>query len=84
MKPKAKCSFGNEAEGKMLYAVRISAELADGEPGYASQCIGCEECLEKCPQELAIPDLMEEIAAEMEDDQLENRIAMARKMLNLE
>jgi len=76
--------FGNEAEGKMLYAVRISAELADGEPGYASQCIGCEECLEKCPQELAIPDLMEEIAAEMEDDQLENRIAMARKMLNLE
>lgn len=33
-----------------------------GEPARASSCIGCGECLEKCPQQIAIPEEMEHIA----------------------
>ena len=76
--------FGNEEEGKFYYAIRLSGQIADGEPGYASQCVACEECLEKCPQQIEIPDFMADIAEEMEDGEMENRLAMANKMFKIE
>jgi predicted aldo/keto reductase-like oxidoreductase len=77
--------FKNENEAKFMYAIRCSGILSEtSAPGYASGCIQCGECLEKCPQELAIPDFLAEAAKALEDDQLEQRVAMAKKMLNLE
>ena len=76
--------FGNVVEGKFMYAVRLSGALADGAPGYASQCVACDECLEKCPQQIEIPEFLAEVAAEMEDGEMENRLAMAKKMLKIE
>ena len=58
--------------------------LLTGKPGYASQCVQCGECLEKCPQEIEIPDFLEKVAEEMEDANLEERVAMGRKMLNID
>jgi predicted aldo/keto reductase-like oxidoreductase len=75
--------FGNEAEAKFSYAISMSG-LFGGTPTYASQCTQCEECLEKCPQNIEIPDFLEKVAAEMEDEKLDQRIAMAKKMLNIE
>jgi predicted aldo/keto reductase-like oxidoreductase len=75
--------FGNEQEGKFLYAIRMSGILGKTS-GYASQCVQCGECLEKCPQEIAIPDVLERVAAEMEDGELEKRVAMGKKMLNMD
>ena len=75
--------FGNEQEGKFMYAIRMSGMIS-GTPGFASQCIQCGECLEKCPQEIEIPDLLEKVAEEMEDADLEKRVAMGKKMLNIE
>ena len=76
--------FG-EVEGvKFSYALRMSGMLADGEPRYASQCIECGECLEKCPQQIPIPEFLAEIAAEMEDQGLEKRLSIARKMFKEE
>lgn len=75
--------FGNEAEAKFMYALRMGG-LFRGEPTYASRCVACGECLEKCPQQIEIPDVLADVAAEMEDDQMENRVAMAKKMLNME
>mgnify|MGYP000247659509 CR=1 FL=1 len=75
--------FGNEQEGKFMYAIRMSGMIS-GAPGYASQCVQCGECLEKCPQEIEIPDFLEKVAEEMEDADLENRVAMGKKMLNIE
>ena len=75
--------FGNAQEGKFIYAIRMSG-IISGTSGYASQCLQCGECLEKCPQEIEIPDALEKVAEEMEDAELENRIAMAKKMLNIE
>jgi predicted aldo/keto reductase-like oxidoreductase len=76
--------FGNADQAKFLYALRLSGQLTDGESGYASQCITCGECLEKCPQQIEIPDVLADIAEEMEDGEMENRLAMAKKMLNME
>ena len=75
--------FGNFDEGKFMYAIRMSGMIS-GTPGYASQCVQCGECLEKCPQEIEIPDVLENVAAEMEDANLEKRVAMGKKMLNIE
>jgi predicted aldo/keto reductase-like oxidoreductase len=76
--------FG-EVEGvKFSYALRMSGMLADGEPRYASQCIECGECLEKCPQQIPIPEFLADIAAEMEDQGLEKRLSIARKMFKEE
>jgi predicted aldo/keto reductase-like oxidoreductase len=75
--------FGNEQEGKFMYAIRMSGMIS-GASGYASQCVQCGDCLEKCPQRIEIPDMLEAVAREFEDADLEKRIAMGRKMLNIE
>ena len=35
-------------------------------PSLASVCVQCEKCLDKCPQHLPIPDLLEEVKEDME------------------
>lgn len=58
--------FGNIQEGKFLYALRMSGEIGGEGPGYASQCVACGQCMENCPQHIAIPDVLAELAAELE------------------
>jgi len=72
--------FGNVEEAKFMYAGRLSGILTDSEPGFASRCIKCEQCLEKCPQHLEIPSILESIAEELEGPDLEARVAMAKQM----
>jgi predicted aldo/keto reductase-like oxidoreductase len=76
--------FGAEEEVKSRYAVRMSGELADGRPGYASQCVACGECLDKCPQHILIPDMLAHVAEEMEGPKLKERWAAARLILKIE
>ncbi len=76
--------FKNEQEAKFMYAVRCAGIFTGGEKEYASQCIQCQECVEKCPQGIPIPDVLEDVVADLEDDQLEERLATAKKMLNME
>jgi hypothetical protein len=75
--------FGNVEEAKFMYAIRMSGTLG-GVPSYASQCVQCGECLEKCPQDIEIPDFLKVVADELEDSDLEKRIAMGKKMLNMD
>jgi len=58
--------FGNEAETKRLYTVMAGGMISGGKPGLASQCVACGQCLEKCPQAIQIPDVLERVAAELE------------------
>jgi uncharacterized protein len=76
--------FGDEEMVKFSYAMRMSGMLADDEPKYASQCVECGECLEKCPQQIPIPDFLKDVAAEMEGPEMENRLAIARQMFKEE
>ncbi|SLM28406.1 Aldo/keto reductase [Desulfamplus magnetovallimortis] len=76
--------FKNEDEAKFMYAIRMAGAITGTEPAFASQCTQCGECLEKCPQGIAIPDFLEEVAAAFEDENFEQRIAMGKKMLKIE
>lgn len=73
--------FGNTEEAKFMYAIRLSGTISGNTPGYASQCVQCGDCLEKCPQDIEIPDQLETVAEQMEDPALEQRVAMADQML---
>jgi len=75
--------FGDAEEARFRYAVSMGGLLSKTS-SYASQCIQCGECVEKCPQYIEIPDLLEIVAEEMEDADLEKRIAIGKKMLNVD
>ena len=74
-------AFGDADAARYSYAVRMSGELSEGRAGYASQCVQCGECVEKCPQGLMVPDALACVANEMEGPELEKRLALARQML---
>ena len=75
--------FGALEETKFRYALRLSGELVDGQPNYASQCVRCGECLDKCPQQIPIPDMLAQVAAEMEGPELAERVATAQRLLRI-
>jgi hypothetical protein len=74
--------FNNVDGAKFTYAVRMSGVFTDSEPGgFASQCIECGQCEEKCPQSLKIPTLLKAVAEELEGSDFEQRLAMTRQAL---
>jgi uncharacterized protein len=76
--------FNAGPEAQFVYAFRLSELLGDHRRGYASQCVRCGACVEKCPQDLNIPDLLAQVAAELEGPDLADRLAFARKMFEIE
>lgn len=67
-------------DAEMFYVVRLSGALTHGPEQYASQCVQCLECIDKCPQSLDIPTLLKEIAADMEGEDFEERKKIAKAM----
>lgn len=74
--------FGNEVEAKFMYAARMSGDLTGREPGFASQCVECGQCVEKCPQHLEIPEHLAAAAEQFEGPDLEKQIAAAKSMFS--
>lgn len=70
---------GDEAEGKLMYAAKPGGIIRGGILGYASQCIQCGQCVEKCPQHLDIPALLKIIKEKFEGPNLENWKEAARE-----
>ena len=48
-----------------FYIARMMGAMS-GKPSNASLCIDCGKCLDKCPQNLPIPDLLKEVRREFE------------------
>ncbi len=76
--------FKNEMEAKFMYAIRCGDIFSGAEPGYASQCVQCGDCLDKCPQNIPIPDALEWVIEDLEDEQTQTRLAQGKIMLNME
>jgi predicted aldo/keto reductase-like oxidoreductase len=72
--------FGEAEMVKFGYVIRMSGIVGDGKTKYASQCVECGECLDKCPQHIPIPEFLAKVAAEMEGPEMEKRLDVARKM----
>ena len=75
--------FKNVEEAKFMYAIRCSGIFSGGEVEFASRCVQCGECIEKCPQQIDIPTVLEEVVLDLEDEKLDKRLATARKMLSV-
>ena len=72
--------FGDAEAVKFSYALRMGGGLSSGVPGFASQCVQCGECLEKCPQSIPIPEILADVVDAMEGPELEGRLAAARQL----
>jgi predicted aldo/keto reductase-like oxidoreductase len=68
---------GKVDESKARYVARLSGVLSVGEAEYASLCIKCGECLEKCPQHIEIPTMLESVVEELEGSDLKKREAIS-------
>jgi uncharacterized protein len=70
----------NTGNVKFLYAEHLSGTLSVGETRYASQCAQCRQCLEKCPQHIDIPAMLELVVEKLEGPDLEKRVSMVKEM----
>ena len=52
---------GNPDGEKFMYAARLGGAVALGTPEFASLCVQCGECREKCPQHIDIPVVLESV-----------------------
>lgn len=76
--------FGETPEVRFRYVFRQSGVIGNGQPGFASQCVNCGACLEKCPQHIAIPDVLKKVAEKLEGADIEERIAAVRSIFKKE
>jgi predicted aldo/keto reductase-like oxidoreductase len=53
-------------------------------PGFASECVQCGECLEKCPQSIPIPDILADVVDELEGPGMEDRVEFVKRMFKAE
>jgi predicted aldo/keto reductase-like oxidoreductase len=75
---------GNEKEAKLMYAAKPGGIIRGDIPGYASQCVQCGQCAEKCPQQLDIPVLLEAVAKEFEGKDFKGWRVIAKKVFGKE
>ena len=54
-----------DKQARFFYLGMLGGALSE-KPGLASQCVNCGECVEKCPQNLPIPELLVEVKNSME------------------
>jgi predicted aldo/keto reductase-like oxidoreductase len=71
---------GNTDGEKFMYAARLGGAVGLGKSEYASLCVQCGECAEKCPQHLEIPALLESVVKELEGLGFDERVATARQV----
>jgi predicted aldo/keto reductase-like oxidoreductase len=50
----------------LLYYLAMNGGVVSDKTSFASQCIKCKICLEKCPQGIPIPDMLDLVAKDME------------------
>ncbi|WP_371151129.1 aldo/keto reductase [Halodesulfovibrio aestuarii] len=59
--------FGGLEGVKHFYKSFAAGTVLQREAGFASQCIECGECLEKCPQQINIPEVLKRVVTELEN-----------------
>ena len=75
--------FGDETAARFSYALRMSGEISGHKPGFASQCVECGECMDKCPQQLGIIDDLAAACEEMESGDLQDRVKMVTEKIKV-
>jgi len=73
---------GNPEEERFMYVSLLCGATTLGEPEFASLCVQCGQCVEKCPQHIDIPAALKLVVEELEGPDLEQRVAMTREIFN--
>jgi len=71
-----------DKQARMMYIFQNGA-LVTEKPTMASVCVECGECLEKCPQNLPIPDLLKDVEEDMEGFITNVIIWLGKKMMKV-
>ncbi|ABR54185.1 aldo/keto reductase [Methanococcus vannielii SB] len=53
------------------------------EPHFASQCTNCGICIDSCPQNIPIPEMLEKVTAEFEGPDNEAKMAMVKSIFKM-
>lgn len=69
-------------QAKLFYLLNCGG-VVSGEAALASKCVQCGQCIEKCPQGLAIPELLEEVRKDMEGMMTKPMIWLIRRVLKV-
>ena len=72
-------TFGQTRMAPFLYVLRVGG-IIRGSSSYASLCTHCRDCVQKCPQGLDVPTLLEQVVSQFEGEGLKEREAMARSL----
>ena len=71
-----------DKSAKMMYLFQNGGIVTD-KPTMASVCVQCGKCLEKCPQNLPIPDLLEEVAEDMEGFMTKPMVWLGKRIMKV-
>jgi predicted aldo/keto reductase-like oxidoreductase len=74
--------YGDVKTARLNYLARMGGILA--ESARASLCEECGECAEKCPQKLPVPDLLKQVAGEMEGRSFTSKAWLFRRLVALQ
>jgi predicted aldo/keto reductase-like oxidoreductase len=77
----AKHTFKDKSAGLMY--LFMNGGVVTERPSLASACVQCGKCLEKCPQHLPIPDLLQVVAKDMEGVMTKPLIWLGRRMMQV-
>jgi predicted aldo/keto reductase-like oxidoreductase len=71
-----------DKQAKLMYLFFNGGAMTD-KPSLASVCVQCEKCLDKCPQHLPIPDLLEEVKEDMEGWMTKPMIWLIKRLMKI-
>ena len=71
-----------DKSAKLMYLFQNGGMVTE-KPTLASLCVQCEKCLDKCPQDLPIPDLLNAVQEDMEGFMTKPIIWLGKRMLKV-
>lgn len=60
----------------------MSVGITSGAPKLATSCVGCGACMKKCPQHIAIPERMAEVARRLQPPGVKTAVKVATPILS--
>jgi len=71
------CMFGDEQHSRAMYGMMLMGGLT-GKRADASLCKECKQCMERCPQHIAIPECLKSVSKDLGGAKTEAMLALMK------
>jgi len=71
------CMFGGEQQSRAMYGMMLMGGFT-GKSADASLCKECKQCMERCPQHIAIPEQLKSVSKDLGGAKTEAMLAMMK------